>query len=335
MFKRKIRKAALQCGNYIFPLFPSILIHRLPRTLVIEPTNVCMLHCRACATVNNPVREKGYMPLSLFRKILRQIDWDLKTINFSYAGEPLLNRDIFKMIKLANEKRLRSNIETNGMLLEERADEILDSGLCKLNIAFDGISQDSVSKYRKGIDFTRVISGINHLVQKKKKLALRFPEIHLQFIVMKHNELEIPEAIRIAQRIGVESIDFKSFILTGGIWLNRQGINAFAEEYLPKNEKFSRYSLQGRSWVLKKHLQGVCPYAFSAMVIMWDGNVTACTMDVNGDYIVGNLNRVRLRDIWLSNNYTELRKNILTKKAPQCKECAYLVDHFIDMRTGK
>lgn len=328
MLKKKLKKLYFEFGGHLAKLAPSLLSYQLPKTLVIEATNQCMLRCRVCATVNNPIRAKGVMSLELFNQILDQIDWRVRRINFSYAGEPLINKNIFKMVKLAEKKRILSIIETNGMLLEKYVDELLDSGLSKLNIALDGVSQESISKYREGINFTNVMSGIRNIVNKRDSLGLSKPEIHLQFIVMKHNEGEMKRAMEIAREIGTDFMDFKSMILSGGIWLSESEKNRFASEFLPENEDFKRYQYVNGSWVLKNKLIGICPYVIPGMaVIMWDGDVTICTMDVNGQFVIGNIKKKTLKSIWQDNRYTKLRVKILNRELSECKDCAYLVDH--------
>lgn len=336
MLKRKLKKLYFRFRGNLFKIAPSLLSYQLPKTLVIEATNQCMLRCRVCATVNNPIRSKGVMSLELFNQILNQIDWSIKRINFSYAGEPLINKNIFKMVKLAGKKEIPSIIETNGMLLEKYVDELLDSGLSKLNIALDGVSQESISKYREGINFTTVISGIRDIVNKRDKLGLKKPEIHLQFIVMKHNEGEMKRAREIAREIGADFIDFKSMILSGGLWLSESERNRFASEFLPENEEFKRYQYINGSWILKNKLNGFCTYVIPGMVvIMWNGDVTICTMDVNGQFVIGNVREKSLRAIWQDNRYTELRKKVLKRELVECKECAYLMDHYNSMKTVK
>ena len=133
MLKQSLKKVYFKVGGSIFSRFPSLSSYQLPKTLIIEASNQCMLRCHVCATVNNPIRSKGVMSLELFKYILNQVDWRVKRINFSYAGEPLINRDIFKMVKLAEKKGIPSIIETNGMLLEKHVDELLNSGLSKIS----------------------------------------------------------------------------------------------------------------------------------------------------------------------------------------------------------
>lgn len=57
-------------------------------------------------------------------------------------------------------------------------------------------------------------------MQERKVRDSKTPEIHLQFIVMKHNQGSIDAAISMAEEFGVDFIDFKSMILSGGSGLN-------------------------------------------------------------------------------------------------------------------
>ena len=216
MITNALVKTYFNYSGYLFRIFPGLLGHILPRTLVVEASNICMLKCPACTTVNASAREKGVMPFDTFRHIIDSTDWKIKRINFSYAGEPLINPDLAKMIRYAKEKGINLIVETNGMLLEERAIELTGCGLQKLSIAFDGINQDMVSKYRRGIDFEKVVSGIRRIVSEKKERRSQFPEIHLQLIVMKHNQAYLNQVISMAKALGADFLDIKTMILSGG-----------------------------------------------------------------------------------------------------------------------
>jgi MoaA/NifB/PqqE/SkfB family radical SAM enzyme len=54
--------------------------------------------------------------------------------NFRYVGlhgwgEPLLNQQLFEMVKYAESKGVFTNLTTNGTLIREKIDSIFDSGL--------------------------------------------------------------------------------------------------------------------------------------------------------------------------------------------------------------
>lgn len=319
-------------SGYLFRLFPGLLSLALPRTLVVEASNICMLKCPACATVNYSKRAKGMMSFDLFKAIIDSIDWKLKRINFSYAGEPLVNGDLFKMIAYAQAKGIDCIVETNGMLLEDKAEEVFRSGLRKLNVAFDGTNQEEAEKYRRGIDFEKVVRGIRKLVLLKKEGKAEYPHVHLQFIVMKHNQSVMEKASAMARELGADYIDFKSMILSGGTGLSRQEKEGLASDFLPDGPGFLRYEKKNGRWQMKRMRKGFCPHALSDSVIMYNGDVTVCTMDVQGDFIVGNIKEEPLRNIWRGDRYRRMRAKILRRSLPECGECGYLVSDFKSIR---
>src|SRR4030042_6262069 len=124
------------------------------------------------------------MDMAPFEKILSQITWPVKMLSFSFAGEPLMNKDIFKMIALAwRRKRIASGIETNGMLLKNFKNEVFDSGLKRISVALDGLDQETLVRYRVGADFNQIFSALKDICEIKRKNKDKGPEIVLQFLV--------------------------------------------------------------------------------------------------------------------------------------------------------
>lgn len=328
MLSNIIVTAYFNYSGYFFKFFPRILSFFLPRTLVVEASNTCMLRCPACSTVNSSKRQNGAMAFSTFKHLVDSIHWNVKRINFSYAGEPLVNQELDRMIAYAASRNISTIVETNGMLLYQMADALIDSRLSKLNIALDGINQEMAEKYRKGVNFNNVVSGIRKIVGEKKSRNSNLPEIHLQCVVMKHNEDCIPQLLKLAKELGVDYVDIKSMILSGGIGLNRQDMQEIAQEYLPSDSKFLRYTKNRDGWVLKKLAHRFCSHLLSDAVIMWNGDVTICTMDVEGSMVVGNMLKRPLSEIWKSEAYCLIRKKSLNGKLPFCFECGYLMSDF-------
>lgn len=326
--KNNFTELYFKYSGYIFRIFPDLLSFMLPKTIVVEASNICMLKCPACATVHASTREKGVMSFDTFKKLIDEIDWDLKRINFSFAGEPLVNPEIFKMIQYANALDIETIIETNGVLLEKCIDELLKSGLSRINIAFDGINQETVSKYRRGIEFDNVLNAIKRLTSQRRQKGLEKPKIHLQYILMKHNVNHTDEAINIARELGADSIEFKSMILSGGFDLAKNIKEQLALEYLPDSASLRRYEHNQGKWKLAGRLSRFCTHVLSDTVIMWNGDVTVCTMDVNGRLIQGNILKNPLKAIWKSKKYCEIRQKILKNQLDVCSNCEYLVDDF-------
>jgi len=77
-----------------------------PHFILIEPTNICNLRCPLCPTGRGEKgRSKGKMSLDKFKRIIDEIGDYLYDIELDNWGEPLLNKDIFELIRYANEKK--------------------------------------------------------------------------------------------------------------------------------------------------------------------------------------------------------------------------------------
>ena len=76
-------------------------------------------------------------------------------------GEPLMNKNIFKMISTVNEYA-HAHISTNGILLDKKkCDELIKSGVGTVIVSIDGLTQEVYEKYRVGGEVEKVIENIN------------------------------------------------------------------------------------------------------------------------------------------------------------------------------
>ena len=69
-------------------------------SLIIEPTNTCNLRCTFCFVTDGMTRDGGFMDFDLFKKIIDDCT-DLEHLCMHNWGEPLLHKDIFRMIEYA------------------------------------------------------------------------------------------------------------------------------------------------------------------------------------------------------------------------------------------
>jgi len=93
--------------------------------IYLETTNVCNLSCSFCHGTKRP---KSFMTYEKFREILPKIKGKSKHLYFHLMGEPLLNKDLPKMVHDAKAEGFEVMLTTNGTLLSERGNFIFESG---------------------------------------------------------------------------------------------------------------------------------------------------------------------------------------------------------------
>jgi radical SAM protein with 4Fe4S-binding SPASM domain len=289
--------------------------------VAIEPTNNCNLTCRLCPTWQYMKRPRGVMRLEEFKKIIDQNKGIFKRINMIFAGEPLLNKDVFKMAKYAEEQRIEVLISTNTTLFDSgKIGEMLDSGLSHLVVCLDGATKETHEQYRRGSNFEQIKENIRKICQLKRERGYVKPYITLQFLVMKQNEHEINDIIKLAKSLGVDAISLKSLSLGSFVDLDKK--IKLAEENLPKDDRYSRFKF--KNGVLKeKSKPRICSWMRQAL-IFWNGDVSLCCYDINGELIIGNAFKDNgFKEILKSKKYREYRKMAIQRKHKLCQNCNY------------
>lgn len=293
-----------------------------PCFLMVEPSSYCDMFCPMCPVALNKTQRSGaILPLEIFEKLLSEIGDELILITFWNFGEPLLNKNIFKMIKLAGRKRIFCALSTNLLsLTPERASAMIDSGLDYLIVSFDGATRATYEKFRGKGNYDRVVGNLGHLIRKKNELRAVRPFINLQFIVMRDNEHEIGAIKEFSRRIGVDKLSLKKFTY----------VSEETRNFLPRNPDY----VLGKYKAAEK--MGFCVRPWNSAVLCADGAVVPCCGDLNFEYKFGDLKdpAAIFMDIWNNERYRNFRAAILKNinTLPICRTCPstdYTTDMFI------
>jgi MoaA/NifB/PqqE/SkfB family radical SAM enzyme len=217
LFLRLTPKRALNAlkifGSYYYSrLASSPAISGLPIALSVEPTTSCNLRCPECPSgLRSFSRPTGMLDPLFFKKIIDEVSDHVMYLTFYFQGEPFLNPDFSEMIRYAASKKIFTATSTNAHFLTyDSARKVIESGLDKLIISIDGITQETYEQYRIGGSLEKVLEGAKHVVDWKRELKSKTPHIVFQFLVVKHNEHEIDNVKKIAGEIGVDEVVFKT-----------------------------------------------------------------------------------------------------------------------------
>ncbi len=301
------------------------LTPRLPRAAVIDPINICNLDCPLCASKTQNY-DKGKMSFETFKIVLDKIP-SLRVLVLFNWGEPLLNPEIFQIIKESASRNIYTITHSNFSLKQkyEFFERLVRSGLHQLVISIDGASQETYEKYRIKGRFDWVIENIKHTVTAKKYLRKRDPKIIWKFLVNKYNEHEIDKAKSLARELGVEIIFDKMGLADDLPDISFPGtLEERKNLWLPKNQNFILdYYKNGNKLPINDK---PCYQLFSSIVVNPDGKVTPCCWVTNKENVWGDLKFQSIQEIWHGENYKysrslfnalqysgSVKKNICTK----------------------
>jgi len=286
-----------------------------PETGMIEPTNLCNLACPTCPTGTGKIKPLPAMSVERFDDVLGALAPRMRNLALWNYGEPLLNKDLPAMIARAKEAGVRVvKVSSNVHFLDgARGSALLRSGLDVLILSVDGASQETYATFRKDGDFARVAASVAWLSAEKRRLGLTKPRIELQFIVMRHNEHELPAMRRLAREWGVDALRVKT-------------VGADDEEtrgLVPASRLLSRYQSDGAT---PNARHAFCTMAWDHTVVNVDGSVTPCCYlrpDMGDAFVMGNVFEKPFAAIWRGERYRAFRAAMLEGRAnmPVCDRC--------------
>ncbi len=314
---KKILNAIKIKVSYYVSVITGWIIHwGYPYSMSIEPTTTCNLQCLECPTgLNGLKRKSGSINIDEFSRIIDEVHSKLMSLILYFQGEPLLNNDFAKMISLAHGKNIYTITSTNAHFLDDKnCKAIVESGLDRLIISYDGITQDAYSRYRVGGELETVEKGIETILKWKKNLRKSNPYVILQFLVLGVNEHQISEA-----KLKAKQWHLPLHLKTAQVYDFEN--NAFL---IPSNKIYSRYKkdAQGK-YVMKDSFKNQCFRMWSGAVITWDGNIVPCCFDKDAEHKMGNLKISSFKEIWNNEEYNSFRKKVFRdrKGVEICRNC--------------
>lgn len=134
------------------------IIPNIPKEITVEITNDCNLNCQICL-LNKA--KKTYLSFAKIKKIINEAaSLGIEAIRIT-GGEPLLHKDLFKILKYIKSKKFYLILNTNGTLLNPKLIKKLEKYLDNILVSLQGYNSASEEK----------LTGKNFFSQKVKNLA--------------------------------------------------------------------------------------------------------------------------------------------------------------------
>jgi len=299
----------------------------------------------------------GHMTWPTFSRIVRSLRALERrpTVLFGGLGEPLTHPDFSRMV--GEVKRLDCPVEviTNGMLLDAaKTAELVEGGLDTLWVSLDGASPECYVDVRREGDLRRVIENLERLRDFKIRKRSATPEIGISFVAMRRNLEELPELLKLEQRIGA-----RKFLVTNVYPHTPELLDEILYRRSIGEALWSRSTLRmarmdpdrGLAAILEHVIQGLytprlegaellwpsdtCPFlARGSTCIRRDGAVSPCLprLHTHASYLenrlrtttavaIGSVHERSLQEIWTSPEYVALRQRLEEFDFSPCTAC--------------
>lgn len=242
--------------------------------LRLESTNRCNFKCTFCPHPEM-IRDKGFMEVDLFHKIIDQAsELGITKLDLRNFGEPILDKRLPALAEYAKNKGFdKIYIHTNGYGISEK---LLSSwgvsGIKDVNISLS--PKREFEESRPGISADKLFSQIEKVMlsdcEWKNILSVDYIKTGLS------NE--------------EEEVEFLN-------WIEKYGIN-------------KRIDIDLHNWAKGKSNKFMqCHRLWTSITVLWDGRVSLCCLDYEGDVILGDLNNESLSDVINNEKYRLIREN--------------------------
>jgi radical SAM protein with 4Fe4S-binding SPASM domain len=251
-------------------------------------------------------RPKGLLDFDSYCTFIDQVAPSTAVLMFYFMGEPFLNKRAYEMIRYARNKGMHVETCTNGDFVDPSG--VIYSDVNDISFQIGGMTQRTHEIYRVRGKLDRVLNNLVGLIDERRKKPQSNVNISVGFVVMKHNEHEVPGFLRWAKSLGVD----RANVIDPCVRSVAEG-----KELLPNDRRYWFYDEDAfaRGVLKPKHLpDNECTWIWNSVTINWDGSVVPCCRDPNGRHVFGNAFQAPLASIWNGDQMRDFRRRISTEQ---------------------
>ncbi len=302
-----------------------------PIYMEISPSGACNHRCTFCA-LDFMAYQKRYLDADLLAKRLPEMErLGLKSIMYAGEGEPLLHKEIAKIVNYTKKSNIDVAITTNGVLLKKSVAKKILQKVEWIKVSINAGTEKTYAKVHRTApsDFKKVIRNVSDAVQIKQKNG--YPcTIGMQMLLLPENRSEAAPLAKIAKDIGADYLVIKPY----SHHFNSKTAayeNISYRNFTQLSEKLSEISTSDFSVVFRSNAMKKCDrkkhdFEHCFALPFWayldaGGDLWGCSAYIgNKKFLYGNIHENSFKEIWESEKRLSLSKWAGNKlDAGQCR----------------
>jgi MoaA/NifB/PqqE/SkfB family radical SAM enzyme len=317
-----------------------------PVCLYLEVTNRCNLLCETCPRTFEALEPPADMSWKLFTSVVDQMP-SLARAVLHGVGEPMLVKDLPRMIRYLKARGTYVLFNTNGTLLAPRKrQEMIDSGLDELRVSLDAAEAASFLKVRGKEMFDRIVHNVGEFTALQQRIGATLPRVSLWLTGLKETVDQLPAFVRLAARIGVRAVHLQRLVFDDlGRGLARADSSLFEKTQQDEEAVIAEAEAIGATLGVTIDASGAtepglslkreredtpwstCRRPWSLMYFTAHGRALPCCIapfSARGyaSYTLGDATQQSLREIWNGAAYQDFRAALAGETPPKpCQNC--------------
>lgn len=279
-------------------------------TLKLEPGTRCNFTCGFCYGRH---LEQGNLSWDAFLSLLGRVP-GVRFVELTGEGEPLANKQIFRMVAECRRRGLGVHVTTNGSLLTDRsAERLLSSGATSVAVSLESVDEERFAQLRTGGSLPQVIEGIRALVRARERLGVS-ATLSLWVTLLRETLPELEALGEMVDRLGIDHLEFqvlntmdayarfydarlRANALEPGL------VDALARQAVVHPKVRAALAAAGASYGGRE-----CDVFLQTAMVSWQGAVTPCCLLKAPDFPqMGNLHESTFEEIWESPRFRLFR----------------------------
>jgi MoaA/NifB/PqqE/SkfB family radical SAM enzyme len=317
-----------------------------PVCAYLEVTNRCNLLCETCPRTFETLEPPADMSWELFTRIVDQLPGLMRAVLHG-VGEPMLVRDLPRMVRYLKDRGVHVLFNTNGTLLRERRfPELVESGLDELRVSLDAADAPTYALIRGKNFFDRIVRDAKRLTDYQRARDVSTPRVSLWLTGLKETVAQLPDFVRLAARMGVAEVHLQRLVFDEqGFGLARAESSLFERTQRSEADAIEEATALARSLGVMLDASGatepglslrraqnnepwsLCRRPWSLMYFTAHGRALPCCIapfSARGysSYTLGDATQQTLREIWNGDAYRDFRGRLLSDAPPKpCEGC--------------
>ncbi len=195
----------------------SLSTPRTPSWIVLQLLEQCNLRCKMCYEwgESGAYHDRGKMMRldeASVRRLIESVASGRPHFEF-FGGEPLLYEGIWRLVKLIRSHGSVVAFPTNGTLLSDQAEALVDAAPNRVMVSIDGTQVVNDRQRGQGV-YQRALTGIGDVAQLKRRHGAQFPELGVNCVLTPDNYRDVETLFRDAlplDALSLVSIELQSY----------------------------------------------------------------------------------------------------------------------------
>jgi MoaA/NifB/PqqE/SkfB family radical SAM enzyme len=288
------------------------------------------------------------MSWELFTGIVDQIP-NIERVVLHGVGEPMLVKDLPKMVRYLKDRGTYVLFNTNGTVLNEKNGRaLIEAGLDELRVSLDASNAKSYRAIRGKDYFNRILKNVRAFRQLQEREGHDRPKVSAWLTGLKETIPELPAFVEVAADIGIREVYLQRMVFFEQEAIGHarpdqalyeqmtredaQHLKAAEDAARSRGIMFSASGGASEPGVSLKRDDGGSPWSkcrrpWTVMYFTANGRALPCCIapfSQRGyeNYTLGDATQQALREIWNGPAYQSFRDALLSDQPPQaCASC--------------